>query len=127
MIRGFNAQCRLLLVGYAFRHVDVVNMKFKLAIMGKKGDISDWVVVDTGQTGLTSSGTADPLVFLCTTIYKIYREWSAQEKLSGEWQSSGQKCLADARDQWRMARLELKGNSFSNNCLLQPSDAEEHL
>ena len=40
-----------------------------------------------------------------TDMSRVYREWSEKEKISSERQFSGRKCLVDARDQRRMARL----------------------
>ncbi len=41
--------------------------------MGKKGDLSDF---EHGMAGLSISKTADLLEFSCTTISRVYREWS---------------------------------------------------
>jgi len=45
------------------------------------------------------------LEFSHPSISRVYRECSEKEKISSERQFCGQKCLVDARSQWRMARL----------------------
>ncbi len=62
--------------------------------MGKKGDLSDFecgMVVGARRAGLSISKTADLLVFSCTTISSVYREWSEKEKISSERQVVGTK------------------------------------
>ncbi len=88
-----------------FRHLDVVKTSIR---MGKKGDLSDFergMVVGARRTGLSISKTADLLGFSHTTISRVYRERSKNEKISSERQLCGWKCLVDVRGQRRMVRL----------------------
>ncbi len=95
---------------YASRCGEDDLLKFKPSIrMGKKGDLSDFecgMVVGARRGGLSISKTADLLGFPCTTISRVYKEWSKKEKISSERQMCGRKCLVDVRGQRRMGRLD---------------------
>ncbi len=55
--------------------------------MGKKGDLSYFecgMVVGPRRAGLSISKTADLLGFSHTTISRVYRELSEEEKISSE-------------------------------------------
>ncbi len=55
--------------------------------MGKKEDLSDLecgIVVGGRWAGLSITKTSDLLRFSSTTISRVYREWSENEKISSE-------------------------------------------
>ena len=58
------------------------------------------MVVGARRAGLSFSETADLLGFSCTTISRVYRERSENEKISSERQLCERKCLVDVRGEW---------------------------
>lgn len=53
------------------------------------------------QTSFSISGTACLLVFSCTTVSRVYKEWCERQKTLNEWQFYGQKYLVDNRGRLR--------------------------
>ncbi len=68
-------------------------------------DFEHGMVVGARRAGLSISKTADLLEFWRSTISRVYREWSKNEKISSERQLCERKCLVDVRGQRRMGRL----------------------
>ncbi len=72
------------------------------------------------RAGLSISKTADLLRFSCTTLSKVYREWSEKYKISSERQLCGQKCLVDVRGEWADWLEMIERQQLLKNDLLQP-------
>ncbi len=90
--------------------------------MGKKGDLSDFehgMFIGARRAGLSISKTADLLGFLCTTIFRVYREWPEKEKMSNEWQLCERKC--------RLVRDDRKATVTQITTRYNQGNAEYHL
>lgn len=75
--------------------------------MRKKDNLRDsecGIVVGSRWAGLSISENADLLGFYHTTISRVYKDWSENERISSEHQFSGQKYFVDARGQSRITR-----------------------
>lgn len=86
------------------------------------------MVIGGSRAGLSISQTAHLARFLHTSISRVVREWSQNEKISSEQHLCAAKCLVDVRGQrseW--AGWPEKGNSNSNSHWLQPRSAKQHL